>query len=305
MNYPSFSRALALPAVLCVLGGTSALAQSFNYPNFSAATLAANPLQINGNAAAPVFNGTTDVLRLTPAAANQAGSAFSLNTIQLGSNASFSTAFSFQLTKGAGISDGTSNPPGADGIVFVLNTLSNSVGSLGQGVGYQGIAHSVGIKFDTWDDSLANGFPQDNDPNGNFVAIYTNGSTDTALVPYYTPANTMKNGDVWYAWIDYNGLTDQLDVRLSDGADVRPAAAQLTENIDLNLNSILGSAPAVYAGFTSGTGGAWDNHDILTWGFNDSFKPIPGAVPDSGATLGLLGFAFAGVMALRRKVSTC
>jgi Legume lectin domain len=289
-------------AGLGVLGQVPVKAQSFSYSDFS------NPsqLQINGNAAAPVNNGTQNVLRLTPATASQAGSAFSLNTVQLGSSASFSTAFSFQITDGDGISDGTSNQPGADGIVFVLNTLSNTVGSLGQGVGYQGIGHSVGIKFDTWDDSTANGFPQDNDPNGNFVAIYTDGSTLTSNDPadYFTPSTILKNGDIWYAWIDFDGLTHELDVRLSDGVDLRPINPQLSETIDLNDSSILGSAPQVYAGFTSGTGGAWDNHDILSWAFNDSFKPIAtiGNTPDASATFELLalGLACLGVLARGR-----
>jgi hypothetical protein len=294
-------RKLLVTSGLLLAAVSSAYAQSFNYPDFSAASLAANPLQINGAAAAPVFNGTVNVLRLTPAAGGQAGSAFSLHTIALGSNASFSTAFQFQLTAGGGIWDGTSNPAGADGIVFVLNTLSNSVGSNGQGVGYQGIGHSVGIKFDTWWDSTAAGFPQDNDPNGNFVAIYTNGSTDTALVPYYTPATSMKNGDIWSAWIDYNGLTNQIEVRLADGSSVRPVNANLTATIDLNDASILGSSPNVYAGFTSGTGGAWNNHDILNWSFNDTYQPIetPGnSVPDSTSTGGMVALGVVSLMCL-------
>lgn len=315
-NVPILSRVLgaAVSIAAFAVALTSAHAQSFAYSDFSSAA----GLQINGNAAAPVWNGTADVLRLTPAAGNQAGSAFSLNTVQLGSNASFSTAFSFQLTNGAGISDGNSppNPLGADGIVFVLNIHSNSVGASGQGVGYQGIANSLGVKFDTWQDGDNNGFSNDNDPNGNFVAMYTDGSThlhDTNpsysgyngtgdALSYYSPANSMKNGDIWYAWIDYNGATHGLEMRLSDGVNVRPASPQLSETIDLNDASILGSSPAVYAGFTSGTGGAWDDHDILSWEFNDTYSPIGAgsSVPDAASTFGLLGLGLSGLTALGR-----
>lgn len=272
----------------------SARAQSFDYPDFSASSLAATHLQLNGNATAPVTNATgASVLRLTFPVGSQAGSAFSYQSVQLASNASFSTAFSFQLTDGGGgYNDGNQppEPPGADGVVFVLTTVSNNVGSLGQGVGYQGIANSVGIKFDTWQDSAANGFSQDSDPNGNFVAIYTNGSTQTAgyvstasanpanLPEYYTPATYMKNGDIWYVWIDYNGVTDELDVRLSDGINVRPSQPQLTQIVPLNNPAVLGSAAEVFAGFTSGTGGQWNSTDILTWQFNVSYQPIIGRV---------------------------
>ena len=299
MNKHKHLRALGTAAVLSLALPLNGLAQTFVYTDFSGPELAAAPLQLNGNAAI-----VSNVLRLTPAAGGQAGSAFSLNTVQLGNNASFSTAFSFKLTEGGGISDGTANPRGADGIVFVLNTLSNSVGSSGQGVGYQGIGHSVGIKFDTWVDSVANGFPQDSDPNGNFVAIYNNGSTQTAGLPYYTPAASMKNGNIWYAWIDYNGTSNQVDVRLSDGVDVRPASAQLSAIVNLGDSSILGSAPNVYAGFTSGTGGAYDNHDILTWEFRSSYQPITtvgASVPDSTSTLGLLAVGVFAMAAIRRS----
>jgi hypothetical protein len=295
----------------------AASAQSFTYTDFSSTSLAANPLQINADAAAPVTGVEgTPVLRLTPAEEDQAGSAFSKTPIQLGGNASFSTSFAFQLTSGGGISDGTANPLGADGVVFVLNTVANNVGGLGQGVGYQGIPNSVGIKFDTWKDG-AGAFPQDSDPNGNFVAAYTDGSTETAGYTayspgdkspsqYYTPSTSMKNGDIWYAWIDYNGTTDDLQVRLSDGVDVRPANADLDETLDLNDPSILGSSPDVYAGFTSGTGGAYDNTDILNWEFNDTYAPI--GVPDGGPgaileTATLCGVCLLSVRSLRRRIA--
>ncbi len=292
----------------------AASAQNFDYANFSTASLASTPLQLNGNAAAPVTGAEgTPVLRLTPAQVDQAGSAFSLAPVQLGNNASFSTAFAFQLTGGGGISDGTANPLGADGLVFVLNTVANNVGGLGQGVGYQGVLNSVGVKFDTWQDSVANGFPQDSDPNGNFVAMYLNGSTQTAgYVPYspsnpttesqyYTPSTSMKNGDIWYAWIDYNGVTEQLDVSLSDGVDVRPASPQLVATVNLSASGVLGSSPEVYAGFTSGTGGAYDNTDILNWQFNDTYAPI--GVPEGGPGVVLEALTLIGVCVLGRRAS--
>jgi hypothetical protein len=209
------------------------------------------------------------------------------------------------MTGGGGISDGTANPLGADGIVFVLNTVANNVGTSGQGVGYQGIANSIGIKFDTWQDGAAS-FPQDSDPNGNFVAVYKNGSTQTAgytaYVPgdtstsqYYTPSTVMKNGDIWYTWIDYNGTTGELDIRLSDGVDIRPTDPQLSEIID--LDSYLGASPDVYAGFTSGTGSAYDNNDVLSWQFNDTYSPI-GVVPDGGPGVVLEALTLIGVCLL-------
>lgn len=70
------------------------------------------------------------------------GGAFLTNAISLANDASFGTAFSFQIT----------NPfnTGAGGIVFVVQTVANNVGG-GGGIGYAGRANSVGVEFDTWD----------------------------------------------------------------------------------------------------------------------------------------------------------
>ena len=253
-------------------------AAGFSLTNFSSNAFAASGQQLilHGSAAAPVTNGLgMQVLRLTSAATFEAGSAFL--PVQLGNNLSFSTQFSFQMTNGGGSSDGTGNPAGADGIVFAL-AQSPGLGGSAYQVGYGGLPRSVAVKFDTWDDS-ASGAPTANDPNGNFVAVYTDGSVNTAGYglyspsnpgtdpQYYSPSTSMKNGDIWYAWIDYNGDTSELDVRLSDGVDSRPTTPQLIQNISLDNTSFLGLNPQVYAGFTSGTGGAYDDNDILSWQF--------------------------------------
>ena len=249
---------------------TNSCTNNFAFSDFGSNSLAGSALQLNGNAA--FTNGVegTPVLRLTPASTDQAGSAFL--PVRLGDNLSFSTEFSFQMTNGGGITDGTINPTGADGIVFVL-AESPGLGGQGGGVGYSGLANSIGIKFDTFQDGTAN------DPNGNFVAIYTDGSVNTAgYVPYspsnpstepqyFSPSTSMKNGDIWHVWIDYNGDTSELDVRLSDGVNTRPATPQLSQSISLNNLSILGPSPQLYAGLTSGTGQAYDDNDILSWQF--------------------------------------
>ena len=61
--------------------------------------------------------------------------------------------------------------------------------------------------------------------------------------------------------MDYNGVTDDLEVRLST-TNVRPVAPLLTRNV--NLVAELGQTNA-YVGFTSGTGGGSNNHDIRQW----------------------------------------
>src|SRR5205823_14965626 len=86
---------LALAAQALFLAGGQAQSVAFN--DFSDTS----GLQLNGNAASAA---TADghVLQLTPAAFNQAGSAFLRNPVSLGTNVSFSTFFSFRLSQGGG-----------------------------------------------------------------------------------------------------------------------------------------------------------------------------------------------------------
>ena len=251
----------------------------------------ASGLQLNGNAAVA---GTA--LRITPANYSQAGSVFSTTAISLNALASFSTYFQFRITNSGG--SGDSDGWGADGITFVVQTLSNNVGGLGGGIGYLGISNSVGVEFDTWNNGTGWG-----DPNGNHVN-FNYGGTFSAHTNAAIVANRMNDGTVWNAWVDYNGATQALELRLLEGSNVRPATAFLATSVD--LVAALGSTNA-FVGFTSGTGAAFGNHDILTWEFRSEYNPIipggattPGAVPEP-STYGLMAAGALGLIAAYRR----
>ncbi|HIB68650.1 MAG TPA: hypothetical protein EYO33_27065 [Phycisphaerales bacterium] len=225
-------------------------------------------LAINGSAA-PATTSDGVVMRLTTALANRAGSIFSDAQVDA---ADFSTKFSFRISEpGGSIFDGNTEN-GADGIVFVVQPIDSALGSLGQGIGYQGIATSLGIEFDTWHNSV------NNDPSQSHVGINIDGSVNhnSGLPTANITAPELDDADQWFAWIDYDGTT--LEVRLSL-FDARPANPLIAHQLD--LPSILGQGTA-FVGFTSATGAAWSNHDIINWSYDAYSPPCPADLNDDG-----------------------
>jgi hypothetical protein len=283
---------------------TSAQAGTFAYADFSDTT----GLQVNGSAAATNIAGR-DVMRLTPPEGDKGGSVFNMQAIALTSDYGFSTRFTFNIGSNSNTPYG---PIGADGIAFVIQTVSNNVGGAGGGMGYAGISPSAEVEFDTY----SNAFDPDFNGNltaNNHIAIMQNGDSINHLA--YTNVSSTLNlsgGQDITAFIDYNGATNLMEVRWStDG--LRPGSAGLSYSID--LASLFGTNP-VFVGFTAGTGANWSAQDIVNWSFNDSYDPIttsptetvpagpsaPGAVPEPASwTLMIGGFGLAGAAMRRRR----
>jgi hypothetical protein len=224
-------------------------------------------LTLNGSAATAVTSDGT-VLRVTPSAPDQSGSAFSSDTLSLADDASFSSFFSFRFSNQGG--------GGADGLVFAVQTVSDTVGGSGGGIGYDGLADSVGVEFDNWFNA---GFDDDD----NHVGIDLDGSIASdprAPMPWLLD----DPAAIHYAWVDYNGATDQLEVRVAQ-SNTRPATAILTKTVD--LVATLGATDA-FAGFTSGTGSAQADHDVLSWTMRTCFDPVgaPTTTSTTSTTVG-------------------
>lgn len=281
-------------SIICLCGRANAASQTISYPDFSSlAGLTLNGSAATINSGGPVFFNGQDVLRLTNDY-SQNSSAFLTTAIPLvdsgGFKASFSTAFQFQITTPPN-SFGDEDGSGADGICFVVQTASNTAGGTGGDIGYGSIPNSVGIEYDTFDNG-----PGYNDADGNHVGIDLNGSL--ASVAVQNVPDRMNDGDLWNSWVDYNGVTQLLEVRLAKNSDARPAAAYLSYNVD--LATVLGQ-PNAFVGFTSGTGSGMGDHDIRSWTFTNTYAPISD-VPEPGTLSLLLGIVpLIGTAVRRRK----
>lgn len=131
--------------------------------------------------------------------------------------------WSCSFTMGIGIY--TSVLP-ADGIVFVLQSQSDTAGEGGGGIGYQGISNSVGIEFDTWYNGIFN------DTSVPHIGINLNGNIQSVQqvvspVDFRGSSSTIKTS---YVWVDY--ISGVLSVFIS-GTNSKPGSPAISRSIDL------------------------------------------------------------------------
>ncbi len=206
-------------------------------------------------------------MRLTGTSASQTGGVWQPVAQKL--SASFETTFKFQISSPGGYS-----PGGADGLALVIQSTSNTAtGQYGGGIGYPGLTNALAIELDTWQNT------ENNDPDANHVAVQscgtaaitavhntaTSGSGCTWGSPV-TPSINFKDGQVHTVRVTY--VPGALSVYF-DGATT-PAITSAITLTNVKGNSILDAQGRAWIGFTGATGGAWENHDILTWNFTPS-----------------------------------
>jgi len=278
------------------------------FPDFGGAVCNGGNLSCNGNAS---LTTTADgrILRATPALFGQSGSAFGTSQIALGAGDTFSTFFQFRFTQPGGIDP-------ADGITFTLQTVSNAAGGAGGGMGYAGLSPSVALEFDTFNNGGADGNSSnhvavnvdghiiDGTPQSDQHLTFVNGNQvcDFGSATSHARPGCMSNGDLWSAWIDYDG--SHLSVALADGGAsgtlTRPAT-NILDNIPIDIASILGQGSA-FVGFTAGTGAGTENHDIRDWIFDNTYAPInPGSVPEPGTLELICGALAASLLRSRNR----
>jgi parallel beta-helix repeat protein len=224
-------------------------------PSFNTSNIVA--FQLNGNAS--LYDET---VRLTTNVGAKVGSAFWEHKVSLLDNLSFSAYFSFRIT------DPDVEQGGGDGLVFAIQPIDPQPRRPRRGLGFAGILNAFGIEFDTHDDA------GDGDPNDNHIGVDLSpngtGSINSVLtvdVASIDASYSLKDGDVYHAWVDYNGDDHELTVRLNENNSSRPSDASLNYSVDLSQVF----PQDVFIGFTSATGDAWENHDVLSFFFNNDY----------------------------------
>lgn len=238
-----------------------------------AAPVTLSDMNLNGSSA---MDGSS--LVLTPSLNSQNGSAYVDSAYAVGVSTTFSAAFELGFSLNGG--------GGADGIAFVVHNDSsgaNQLGVSGGGLGYQGIAPSVVVEFDTW----SNGGIDDS--SNNHVGIALNGNVDS--VTQADPGFTIENQTSLFAWVDYDGTNLEVFVNTSNS---KPGTNLLSYAVD--LFGTVGSQ--AYFGFTGSTGGARSKQQVNSFDLEVSAPPVP--LP---AALPMLatGFALMGGLGLRRR----
>jgi gliding motility-associated-like protein len=177
----------------------------------------------------------------------QSGSVWNNNRIDL------RQSFDFYFIVNLGCAD-----DGADGIAFVLQPISTSVGSSGGGMGFSGIQPSLGITMDTYQNANP-----DNDPVFDHMAIQLNGDLNHAspqtispTVPISATSNNVEDCQDHLLRVVWNANTNLLRI-FFDGQ------LRLSVSRDLVAN-VFNNNPLVYWGFTGATGGATNIQKFCT-----------------------------------------
>lgn len=190
-------------------------------------------------------------LRLTNGGSKQAGSVFStlLNV------AAFSTEFELRFTN-----------PNADGLVFIVQGQgAEALGKFGDGMGFEGIGKSVGIKFDLYGkDANTTGLSFDGERP----------KPDSAIELKHSKID-FKSGHPFRVKIDYDG--HHMEVAITDAE----TKARHVQRYPVDIKAHVGGSKA-HVGFTGSCGNLTAIQDVTNWTYTsttpkDGPEPIPGS----------------------------
>ncbi len=165
---------------------------------------------------------------------------------------------------------------GADGIVFILQTVNTSVGVEGSGLGFQGVSPSVGISLDTWQNT------DYYDPAFDHITIQLNGHIqhDGQDLAGPIPASAYSDNIEDCKWHTFRITWDAATQTIAAYFD---GAFRLKAQYDL-AGKVFNNDPKVYWGFSGSTGGEYNVQKFCT-SLNSNFISRPDTAICIGNTL--------------------
>ncbi|MEZ4828754.1 MAG: hypothetical protein R3C61_21080 [Bacteroidia bacterium] len=214
-------------------------------------------------------NTGNDCFRLTTTATFQSGSVWYLNQVNI--SQSFDLIFQVKL--------GCNDVWGADGMAFVLQQVSTSVGSSGGGLGYAGISPSIAIELDTWQNTDVN------DPTYDHMAVLRNGNishgnANNLAGPVPISIATPNVEDCNYHDFRVTWNADSMILRAYFDCVLR---ITYTGNI---IQSTFGNNPMVFWGFTAATG-SYTNEQAFCLDFVSFYEALRDTAICPGSSLQL------------------
>ena len=200
-----------------------------------------------------------DYLEVNPDQQNNVGRVMTSSETPL-VNDSFSTHFTFRFASNF-LTDG------AGGLSFAVTSPSNFNAFLsGDGqVGVAGLQKYVAVALDD--------FQNAGDLSNSDIALFVNDNTTrvaAATLSSVEPGGDFDDETTRNAWIDYNGNTQTLEVRVAN-TNTRPTDPLLSQVVDLH-QALLGQAP--YVGFGAAAGQNVASHNVLSWQFRNCYQPF-------------------------------
>ena len=231
---------------------------------------AQNPYVLNGNATQINCHCYT----LTTAEMFESGSIWNKNKIDI------TKPFDYYFNVFLGCLD----YEGADGIAFVLQPVSTSLGTAGQGLGFGGIVPSLGVTIDTYQNFT------DNDPPYDHIAIQANGDVNhlsknnlAGPVPALATSYNIEDCKWHVLRVNWQPAKQLLEVSMDD-------SLRLSLKQDI-INTIFNNDPLVYWGFTSSTGGSVNLQQMCT-ALNAQYVLAPHANTCIGTPLTFIDSSF-------------
>ncbi|MFM7235069.1 MAG: lectin-like domain-containing protein, partial [Flavobacteriales bacterium] len=170
---------------------------------------------------------------------------------------------------------GTNDDNGADGMVFVLQTVGpNAIGNDGAGIGYEGFNPAFGIEFDTFHNSQYSDLTTDHvafQRNGDIN--HTGGNNIAGPVNANAAGSNIEDGQEHPVKITWNPTTEVVELYFD-------CAFRLSAQVDL-VNSVFNGTSQVWWGFTGATGGLSNLHvvclaDVYEFTDNLEYTICPG-----------------------------